>query len=122
MPRTPLVLVACILGSGIAFLDATIVNVALPAIASDLDAGLAVQQWVVNAYLLALGSLLLLGGALGDALGRRRVFVAGVVGFGAASALCAAAPDDGVLVACRSVQGVAAALLVPSTMHDPAAA
>ena len=121
MPRTPLVLVACILGSGIAFLDATIVNVALPAIASDLDAGLAVQQWVVNAYLLALGSLLLLGGALGDALGRRRVLVAGVVGFGAASALCAAAPD-GVLVACRSVQGVAAALLVPSTMHDPAAA
>ena len=79
------VLVASILGSGIVFLDQTIVNVALPAIRSSLNGSLAEQQWVVEAYLLTLSSLLLLGGSLGDVLGRRRVFQAGLIGFGACS-------------------------------------
>ncbi|MDX6699050.1 MAG: hypothetical protein QOE65_2447 [Solirubrobacteraceae bacterium] len=116
MANKPLVLVACILGSGIAFLDGTIVNVALPAIASDLDAGLSIQQWVVGGYLLTLGSFLLVGGALGDLLGRRRVFVGGAAAFGAASLLCALAPSPVWLVVFRLLQGVAAAVLVPSTM------
>ncbi len=77
-----LTLVATILGSTIVFLDATVVNVALPAISDDLDTGLADQQWVVEAYLLALVSLLLVGGSLGDQFGRRRIFVIGLVGFG----------------------------------------
>ena len=115
-PRKNLVLLACILGSGIAFLDGTIVNVALPAIADDLDAGLSVQQWVVEAYLLTLGSLLLIGGSLGDLFGRRKVFQLGVAAFGATSLLCAIAPSSEVLIAARALQGVAGALLVPSTM------
>jgi EmrB/QacA subfamily drug resistance transporter len=98
------------------FLDGTVVNVALPAIADDLHTGLATQQWVVEAYLLTLGSFLLVGGSLGDIFGRRRVYVAGVVGFGATSLLCALAPDDGMLVAFRALQGIAGAVLVPSTM------
>ena len=87
-----LTLVATILGSTVVFLDATVVNVALPAISDDLDAGLAGQQWVVEAYMLTMVSLLLVGGSLGDQFGRRRMFVAGLVGFGATSALCAIAP------------------------------
>ena len=75
-------LVAAILGSAVVFLDGTVVNVALPAIREDLDTGLAAQQWIVEAYLLTLGSLILVGGSLGDLLGRRRVFVAGLIGFG----------------------------------------
>jgi EmrB/QacA subfamily drug resistance transporter len=110
------VLVASILGSGIVFLDQTIVNVALPAIRSSLNGSLADQQWVVEAYLLTLSSLLLLGGSLGDVLGRRRVFEAGLIGFGACSLVCAAAPSSGVLIAARGVQGVAGALLVPSSL------
>jgi EmrB/QacA subfamily drug resistance transporter len=116
VPRKPLVLVACILGSGIAFLDGTVVNVALPAIADDLDAGLSTQQWVVESYLLTLSAFLLIGGSLGDIFGRRRVYVAGVVAFGVTSVMCAAAPDDFVLVIVRALQGVAAAVLVPSTL------
>ena len=116
MPRKPLVLVACILGSGMAFLDGTVVNVALPAIADDLNAGLSTQQWVVEAYLLTLGAFLLIGGSLGDIFGRRRVYVAGVAGFGATSVLCAAAPSDTALVVFRALQGIAGAVLVPSTM------
>jgi EmrB/QacA subfamily drug resistance transporter len=116
VPRKPLVLAACILGSGMAFLDGTVVNVALPAIADDLDAGLSTQQWVVEAYLLTLSSFLLIGGSLGDLFGRRRVYVIGVGAFGASSLLCALAPDDTMLVVFRAVQGVAAAVLVPSTM------
>jgi EmrB/QacA subfamily drug resistance transporter len=116
VPNKNLVLVACILGSGIAFLDGTVVNVALPAIADDLDAGLSTQQWVVEAYLLTLGSFLLIGGSLGDIFGRRRVYVAGVAGFGATSLMCALAPDPGVLVGFRALQGIAGAVLVPSTM------
>ena len=109
-------LVASILGSGIVFLDGTIVNVALPAIRSALHGGLAEQQWVVEAYLLTLSSLLLIGGSLGDLYGRRRVFSMGLVGFGVFSVICAIAPTSGVLIAARAAQGVAGAMLVPSTL------
>ncbi|HEX8646143.1 MAG TPA: MFS transporter [Thermoleophilaceae bacterium] len=111
-----LTLVACILASSIVFVDSTVVNVALPAIADDLDAGLATQQWVVEAYLLMLASLVLIGGSLSDLLGRRRVFEAGVVGFGVTSLLTASAPTAELLVAARALQGVAGALLVPSAL------
>jgi EmrB/QacA subfamily drug resistance transporter len=109
-------LIACILGSGIALLDGTIVNVALPTIQRDLGGGLAGQQWVSNAYLLTLGSLILIGGSLGDIFGERRIFALGVGGFGATSLLCALAPSIDVLIACRALQGVAGALLTPSSL------
>jgi EmrB/QacA subfamily drug resistance transporter len=111
-----LALIAAILGSGIVFLDGTIVNVALPAIRASLHGGLADQQWIVEAYLLTLSSLLLVGGSLGDLLGRQRVFAAGLIGFGTCSLLCAVAPSNELLIAARAVQGVAGALLVPSTL------
>ncbi|MGH8301581.1 MAG: DHA2 family efflux MFS transporter permease subunit [Steroidobacteraceae bacterium] len=111
-----LTLVACILGSGIALLDGTVVNVALPTIQRELGGGLAAQQWVVNGYLLTLSSLILIGGSLGDLFGERRVFALGVSGFGAASLACALSPTIGVLVAMRALQGVAGALLVPSSL------
>jgi EmrB/QacA subfamily drug resistance transporter len=114
--RKRLTLVACILGSGIALLDSTVVNVALPTIQRDLGGGLAAQQWVVNAYLLTLGSLILVGGSLGDLYGERRIFALGVGGFGAASLLCALAPTIGALIAARALQGVAGALLTPSAL------
>jgi EmrB/QacA subfamily drug resistance transporter len=114
--RKRLVLVACILGSTIVFVDSTVVNVALPAIQRDLGGGLAGEQWVSNAYLLTLGSLLLIGGSLGDLFGERRVFVLGVAAFGATSLLCAIAPSIGLLVFGRALQGVAGALLVPSAL------
>src|SRR5687767_15931509 len=100
------VLAACILGSGIVFLDGSVVNVALPAIRADLDTGLAEQQWIVEAYLLTLGALLLVGGSLGDIEGRRRMFIAGLAGFGVTSALCAVAPSAELLIAARALQGV----------------
>jgi EmrB/QacA subfamily drug resistance transporter len=109
-------LVACILGSGIALLDGTVVNVALPTIQRALGGGLAAQQWVVNGYLLTLGSLILVGGSLGDLYGERKIFALGVGCFGFASALCAVAPSIGVLVAARALQGIAGALLVPSSL------
>jgi EmrB/QacA subfamily drug resistance transporter len=109
-------LVACILGSGIALLDGTVVNVALPTIQRALGGGLAAQQWVVNGYLLTLGSLILVGGSLGDLYGERKVFALGVAGFGAASALCAVSPSIGFLVVARMLQGIAGALLVPSSL------
>jgi len=109
-------LTASILGSGIVFLDGTIVNVALPAIRSSLHGGLADQQWIVEAYLLTLSSLLLVGGSLGDLFGRRRVFAIGLTGFGICSLLCAIAPSSETLIAARAVQGVAGAMLVPSTL------
>jgi len=109
-------LVAAILGSGLVFLDGTVVNVALPAIVDELDAGFVAQQWIVEAYLLTLGALLLLGGSLGDVLGRRRVFVAGLAGFGATSLLCAVAPDSATLIAARALQGATGALLVPASL------
>lgn len=109
-------LVACILGSGIVFLDGTVVNVALPVIANDLGSGLSAQQWIVEAYMLTLGSLILLGGSLGDLLGRRRVFATGVAGFGVCSLLCAISPTTELLIFARALQGIAGALLVPSTL------
>src|SRR5439155_9332350 len=87
-----LTLLAAILGSGVAAIDGTIVNVALPAIERDLGGGLPAQQWVSNAYLLSLGSLILIGGSLGDIYGERRVFTIGVAGFGLLSLACAFAP------------------------------
>jgi EmrB/QacA subfamily drug resistance transporter len=116
-----LTLVATILGSTVVFLDGTVVNVALPAIAEGLDAGLAGQQWVVEAYMLTLVSLLLVGGSLGDQFGRRRVFVIGLIAFGATSILCAIAPSDEFLVAARALQGIAGALLVPGSLAIVAA-
>ncbi|HEX7245436.1 MAG TPA: MFS transporter [Solirubrobacterales bacterium] len=116
-----LTLVATILGSTVVFLDSTVVNVALPPIAEGLDAGLAGQQWVVEAYMLTLVSLLLVGGSLGDQLGRRRMFVAGLVGFGACSVLCAVAPTVEFLIAARALQGVAGAMLVPGSLAIVAA-
>ena len=109
-------LVAAILGSAVVFLDGTVVNVALPAIREDLDTGLAAQQWIVEAYLLTLGALILVGGSLGDHLGRRRIFIAGLIGFGVTSALCAVAPTAEFLIAARALQGIAGALLVPSSL------
>jgi EmrB/QacA subfamily drug resistance transporter len=114
--RQRLTLVAAILGSGVALLDSTIVNVALPAIEQDLGGGLAGQLWVANAYLLVLGSLILIGGSLGDIYGERRIFVIGVAAFGVFSVLCAAAPTIEVLIAARALQGAAAALLTPSSL------
>src|SRR5215208_3593974 len=114
--RKRLVLVACILGSAMVFTDGTVVNVALPAIERDLGGGLAGQQWTSNAYLVTLGSLLLIGGSLGDLFGERRVFALGVVGFGVTSVLCAVAPTIEVLVAGRALQGVAGALLTPAAL------
>jgi EmrB/QacA subfamily drug resistance transporter len=111
-----LTLIATILGSTVVFLDSTVVNVALPAISEGLDVGLAGQQWVVEAYTLALVSLLLVGGSLGDQFGRRKVFVIGLVGFGATSILCAVAPSEEFLIGARALQGIAGALLVPGSL------
>src|SRR5690348_16967522 len=107
-------LVASILGSSMAFIDGSVVNVALPSIQEDLGGGLALQQWVVDAYLLTLGSLILVGGSLGDIFGPRRVFLLGIIGFGLASVLCAAAPDGNTLIVARGLQGVMGAVLTPS--------
>jgi EmrB/QacA subfamily drug resistance transporter len=110
------VLLATVLGSGLAQLDGTVVNVALPRIGTDLHAGLTSLQWTLNAYTLALSGLLLLGGSLGDRLGRRRIYVIGVVWFTVASVLCGAAPNATVLVLVRALQGVGAALLTPGSL------
>jgi EmrB/QacA subfamily drug resistance transporter len=119
--RQLLTLVATILGSTVVFLDSTVVNVALPAISDGLGAGLSGQQWVVEAYMLTLVSLLLVGGSLGDQFGRRRMFVMGLIGFGATSALCAVAPTTEVLIAARALQGITGALLVPGSLAIVAA-
>ena len=111
-----LTLVASILGSSMAFIDGSVVNVALKAIEQDLGGGLASQQWVVDAYLLTLGSLILVGGSLGDIYGELRIFGIGVAGFAVASVLCAAAPDATTLSIFRGLQGVAGALLVPGSL------
>lgn len=110
------VLAATVLGSGMAQLDATVVNVALPAIGRDLGAEVGALQLVVSAYSVTLAALILLAGALGDRVGRRRVFVVGVVWFAVASAVCAAAPTAGVLIAARALQGVGGALLTPGSL------
>ena len=111
-----LTLTAAILGSGVAAIDGSIVSVALPAIERDLGGGLASQEWVSNAYLLVLGSLILIGGSLGDIYGERRIFAIGVAGFGALSLACALAPTIGFLIAARALQGAAGALLTPSSL------
>jgi EmrB/QacA subfamily drug resistance transporter len=114
--RKRFILAACILGSTVVTIDSSAINVALPAIAGDLGGGLAGQQWTSNAYLVTLGSLLLIGGSLGDILGERRVFAFGVAAFGVTSILCALAPTIEILVAGRALQGVAGALLTPAAL------
>src|SRR5689334_2499061 len=109
-------LVATILASSMAFVDGTMVNVALPAIRRDLHASLADAQWVVESYALFLAALLLVGGSLGDRYGRRRVFLIGVSVFGVASLACAAASTVDLLIAARALQGVGAALLMPGSL------
>ncbi|MDH2415836.1 MFS transporter [Nocardioides sp. CER19] len=110
------VIAAATLGSGMAMLDGTVVNVALRTIGKDLGASLAALQWITNAYLLLLASLILLGGSFGDRFGRRRVFVVGVVWFAAASLLCGMAPSPEVLIAARALQGIGGALLTPGSL------
>lgn len=107
---------AAVLGSGVVFVEGTVVNVALPAMARDLELGMSGVQWVLNAYFLSLGTLLLPGGSLGDRYGHRRIFLAGLLGFGGASLLCALAPGLASLVLFRVVQGAAGALLVPTSL------
>ncbi|HZU49375.1 MAG TPA: MFS transporter [Mycobacterium sp.] len=115
-PAARWLIAGAVLGSGIAFLDGTVVNVALPAIGRDLRTGLAGQQWVLDGYLLTLSSLLLLGGAAGDRYGRRRIFVGGLAVFTAASLACGLSPTVGWLIGARLVQGVGAAALVPGSL------
>jgi EmrB/QacA subfamily drug resistance transporter len=114
--RKKLALAATILGSSMAFIDGSVVNVALPSIQTELGASVAAIQWVVNAYLLFLGSLVLVGGSLGDKLGRRTVFIAGIALFTLASIGCGLAPGVGALIATRAAQGIGAALLIPSSL------
>ena len=111
-----LTLLGAILGSAVVTVDGSIVNVALPAIEHDLGGGLSAQQWVVNAYLLTLASLILIGGSLGDIYGERRVFELGLIAFGAFSLACALAPNIEVLIAARALQGAAGALVTPSSL------
>jgi EmrB/QacA subfamily drug resistance transporter len=111
-----LTLVAAILGSGVATIDGSIVNIALPSIERDLGGGLSAQQWISNGYLLTLGSLILIGGSLGDIYGERRIFSIGVTAFGVFSIMCATAPTIGVLLAARALQGASGALLTPSSL------
>ncbi|HEU4619457.1 MAG TPA: MFS transporter [Gammaproteobacteria bacterium] len=115
-PATRWVLPTTILGSSLSFIDGSVVNVALPAMQASLDADLATMQWVVNAYMLTLASLILLGGSAGDRFGRRRIFILGLVGFTAASLACALSPSALWLVAARAVQGAAAAFLMPASL------
>ena len=110
------VLAVAVLGSGMAFLDGTVVNVALPDIGRDLDASTSSLQWILNGYLLTLASLILLGGSLGDRLGRRRIFVLGVALFTGASLLCAIAPNVEMLIFARLLQGIGGALLTPGSL------
>ncbi|MFG2130784.1 MFS transporter [Streptomyces sp. NPDC048751] len=115
-PQGKWILFTTILGSSMALLDSTVVNVALPRMGRDLGADLASLQWTVNAYMVTLAGLILLGGSLGDRYGRRRVFVIGVVWFAVASLLCGLAPNAGVLIAARALQGVGGALLTPGSL------
>ena len=109
-------LTATVLGSGLAMLDGTVVNVALPRIGEDLGGGLTSLQWTLNAYTLTLSGLLLLGGSLGDRMGRRRIFMVGVLWFTLASIGCALAPSTAVLIGMRALQGAGAALLTPGSL------
>jgi EmrB/QacA subfamily drug resistance transporter len=111
-----LTLLAAIFGSAMVFIDQTVVNVALPPIQRDLGGGLAAQQWIVDAYLLTLGSLILVGGSLGDLFGEAWIFRIGVVWFGIASVLCGVAPNSNTLIAFRGLQGIGGALLTPASL------
>ncbi|MFI6404879.1 MFS transporter [Streptomyces sp. NPDC050548] len=115
-PQGKWILLTTVLGSSMAMVDSTVVNVALPRIGRDLNADLAALQWTVNAYMLTLAGLILLGGSLGDRYGRRKIFVLGVVWFAAASLLCGLAPNAGVLIAARALQGIGGALLTPGSL------
>jgi EmrB/QacA subfamily drug resistance transporter len=110
------VIAATVLGSGMAFIDSTVVSIALPAIGKQFHASVADLQWLVNAYMLTLSGLILLGGALGDRYGRRRIFVIGVIAFAVASMVCGLAPNTGVLIGARAAQGVGGALLTPGSL------
>jgi EmrB/QacA subfamily drug resistance transporter len=110
------ILAATVLGSGLAMLDSTVVNVALPFLGTELRAGMAGLQWTVNAYTLTLAGLILLGGSLGDRYGRRKVFLIGTIWFALASALCGVAPNIEFLIAARALQGVGGALLTPGSL------
>ncbi|WP_055588271.1 MFS transporter [Peterkaempfera griseoplana] len=110
------VLAAAVIGSGMTFLDSTVVNVALPTLGADLHASLAALQWTVNGYTLTLAALILLGGSLGDRFGRRRIFMVGTVWFAVASLLCGLAPAPGLLIAARALQGAGGALLTPGSL------
>ena len=114
--ETRWILPATILGSSLSFIDGSVVNVALPAMQKSLGTDLAMMQWVANGYMLTLAGLILLGGAAGDRFGRRRMFMIGLIGFAAASLGCGIAPSVGWLIAFRTVQGAAAALLVPASL------
>ncbi len=114
--RKLVVLVATILGSAVVFLDGTIVNLALPKIAHNLHVGFSAQQWITDGYMLTLSALILLGGSLGDILGRKKVYVFGLLGFGATSLLCAIAPTATTLIAARIIQGAFGALVVPGAL------
>jgi EmrB/QacA subfamily drug resistance transporter len=111
-----LVLVVSILASFVAFLDGSIINVALPAITRQLGGGLTTQQWIVDAYLITLGSLILIAGSLSDLFGRKKILAIGLIGFTVASLLCAVAPNNLFLIISRGLQGIAGALLVPSSL------
>ncbi len=115
-PRVRWVVLAAVLGSGMALLDSTVVNVALPVLGRDLDAGIEGLTWTINGYTLTLAAFILLGGSLGDRFGRRRVFVIGTVWFALASLLCGIAPSIELLVAARALQGVGGALLTPGSL------
>src|SRR5579872_5572579 len=110
------VIAATVLGSGMAMIDSVAVGIALPTIGRQFHAGLADLQWVTNGYMLALAGLLLLGGALGDRYGRRRLFVLGTVWFAVASLLCGIAPSAPALIAARTLQGIGGALLTPGSL------
>jgi EmrB/QacA subfamily drug resistance transporter len=111
-----LTLLATILGSGVVFLDGSIVNLALPAMGKELGVGFTGLQWVVDGYLLSLSSLILLGGSLGDIMGRKRIYIIGLTGFGIASLLCGIAPTAAMLIAARLLQGLFGALMVPGAL------
>ncbi|WP_225097388.1 MFS transporter [Streptomyces sp. CoH27] len=115
-PQGKWILLTTVLGSSMALLDSTVVNVALPRIGRDLDASLAALQWTVNAYMVTLAGLILLGGSLGDHYGRRKIFVLGVVWFAAASLLCGLALNPAMLIASRALQGIGGALLTPGSL------
>ena len=112
------VLLATVLGSSMAAIDATVVGIALPVIGRDFHSSMASLQWVATAYTLTLAGLLLFSGALGDRYGRKKIFLIGVAWFALASVLCGAAPDATILILARAVQGIGAALLSPFIYAD----